>query len=239
MRGWWWKGFRTDRFRGMHTLLEKDHYQRALVDFDRDFDRDPEAACRDLFLDLLAPADGSGIIEQSCDVIGDGPTLLRLFPGARFIHVVRDGRDASASRVAQGWHYLIRPRTRRQGLKLWEERMRFCGRGAAGIPDDRLLVVELESLLDARAGRTIRRITKFLGQDTVDPEVRRYRRRKMSSDRAHADRWRRGIGRRRQAWVAAEYERVLDRLVADGVNGADVLRAALHRESGSRAVPAR
>src|SRR5690606_39515545 len=45
--------------------------------------------------------DRMAIVEQSCDTIAQAPTLVRLFPEARFVHVVRDGRDASASRVGQ------------------------------------------------------------------------------------------------------------------------------------------
>ena len=55
------------------------------------------------------------------------------FPeGARFVHVVRDGRDASASRVAQA-RWLVYPRTRRQGIEWWEQRMRRAG-SLDGIP---------------------------------------------------------------------------------------------------------
>ena len=68
--------------------------------------RGSEAACRRLFFDLLwfraeRGGRGRGIVEQSTDTVAQAATLVRLFPEARFIHVVRDGRDASASRVAQ------------------------------------------------------------------------------------------------------------------------------------------
>ena len=105
----------------------------------RRFDDDPEGACRQLFYDLLwfrtgeadpAGAGPLGLVEQSTDTIAAAPTLARLFPEAKFIHVVRDGRDASASRVAQT-RGLIHPRTRRQGLEWWEERIRRIDAGEA------------------------------------------------------------------------------------------------------------
>ena len=59
-------------------------------------------------------AAGEALVEQSTDTVAAAPTLARLFPEASFIHVVRDGRDASASRVAQT-RGLVRPRTRVAG----------------------------------------------------------------------------------------------------------------------------
>ena len=59
------------------------------------------------------------------------PTLVRLFPEAKFIHVVRDGRDASASRVAQTKGFVY-PRTRRSGPRMVggaDPRDRRRGRG--------------------------------------------------------------------------------------------------------------
>ena len=62
------------------------------------------------------------MVEQSTDTVAAAPTLTRVFPEARFIHVVRDGRDASASRVSQT-RGLVRPRTRVQGIEWWEQRI--------------------------------------------------------------------------------------------------------------------
>ena len=121
-----------------------------MATFEAGFDDDPEAACQP---PLLRPArraaeraGADGLVEQSCDTVAQGATLARLFPEAKFIHVVRDGRDASASRVAQT-RGLVYPRTRRQGLDWWEERIRRIDAGARAIPRDRLLTVSLDELL--------------------------------------------------------------------------------------------
>src|SRR5215211_1075318 len=53
LRGYWWKGFQTDRFRGLHRVIPRERFDRAVDAFDRSFDSDPEGACRQLFLDLL------------------------------------------------------------------------------------------------------------------------------------------------------------------------------------------
>ncbi len=101
--------------------------------FLRRFEVEPEAACRQLFFDLLWPLAAeeakAGLIEQSCDVVAEAPTLARLFPEAKFIHVVRDGRDAAASRVGQARLFAY-PRSMDQGLEWWEARIRGSTPGA-------------------------------------------------------------------------------------------------------------
>lgn len=230
MRGYWWKGFQTNRWRGMYRFLERNRYEFALRRFDSGFEVDAERACRQLFLDLLTPDEpGVGIIEQSCGVIGEGPVLARLFPEAKFVHVVRDGRDASASRVSQGYRWLVAPRTRYQGLTWWEQRMRFCGRGAAGLPEDSIHVIELESFFGAESVAHVRDLVGFLGDDANLRRVLKAARNEMNAERAHVERWRHGIGSRKQAEIERRYTGILERLVADEVNGADLLLAKLRQ----------
>ena len=120
LRGFWWKGFQTGRMRGMFRFVGENRFEQAIAAFEAAFENDPEAACRQLFRDLLwfrvARANASGLVEQSTDTVAQAATLVRLFEGSKFIHVVRDGRDASASRVSQT-RGVISPRTRRQGLQ--------------------------------------------------------------------------------------------------------------------------
>src|SRR5437773_1526088 len=103
LRGFWWKGFQTRRMRGLFRFVPEERFEAAVATFEAGFDEDPEAACSRLFYDLLAVrqerAGADGLIEQSCDTVAQGETLAKLFPEARFIPAVRDGCDASASRV--------------------------------------------------------------------------------------------------------------------------------------------
>ena len=122
LRGFWWRGFQTSRMRGMYRFVDRERFEAAVGRFEADHGDDLERACRNLFFDLLwfrategeKAEEGEALIEQSTDNIAAAPTLARLFGEARFIHVVRDGRDASASRVAQT-RGLIRPRTGLRG----------------------------------------------------------------------------------------------------------------------------
>src|SRR5204862_819478 len=199
MRGFWWRGLQSGRLRGLHKFVERERFDTALAAFDERFDDDPERACHDLFLDLLMfraeRKEAVGIVEQSTDVVARGAVLARLFGEARFVHVVRDGRDASASRVAQT-RGLIYPRTRRQGLEWWEERIRGIDAGEEAIAPDRLLTVSLDELLLAPTRPALKPLCRFLGIYMQKP-MRAYFQREMNVERANSDRWRRGLSPRR------------------------------------------
>ncbi len=237
LRGFWWKGFQTSRMRGMFRFVPDDQFESAVGAFEAGFDDDPEGACRELFYDLLwfktgevDPGGGGppGLVEQSTDTIASAPTLVRLFPEAKFIHVVRDGRDASASRVAQT-RGLIRPRTRREGLEWWEERIRRIDAGEAAIAPDRLLIVSLDELMLLRAPKpALRPLCRFLDL-YVYGRMRVFFKERMSAERANTERWRHGLSDERAAELERAYEDIVARLEADGVRCAPLLRQTLDR----------
>lgn len=234
LRGFWWRGFQTLRMRGLYRFVPEERFERAVAKFEPAFDDDPEGACRELFYDLLSVrlerAQAQTLVEQSCDTIAQGATLSRLFDVAKFIHVVRDGRDASASRVSQT-RGLVYPRTRRQGLDWWEERIRSIDEGARAIPSDRLLTVSLDEflMLGRRALRPMCRFVRIYPQ----PKMKRFYRRRMSPELAHSERWRAGLSDRRAAELERAYEEIVAGLERDGVACAPLLRRTLDRSLGA------
>jgi hypothetical protein len=234
LRGFWWRGFQTRRMRGLYRFVPEERFQGAVGAFEAAFDDDPEGACHALFHDLLGVrqerAQAPTLVEQSCDTVAEGATLSRLFPEAKFIHVVRDGRDASASRVSQT-RGLVYPRTRRQGLQWWEERIRSVDAGARAIPGDRLLTVSLDEflLIGRRALRPFCRFVRIYPQ----PKMKRFYRRRMSPELAHSERWRAGLRDRHADELERAYDEIVAGLEADGVACAPLLRRTLDRSRGS------
>jgi Sulfotransferase family len=235
LRGFWWRGFQTRRMRGLYRFVPPERFERAVARFEPAFDDDPEGACRQLFYDLLSVrrerAEAPTLVEQSCDTVAEGATLSRLFPEAKFIHVVRDGRDASASRVAQT-HGLVYPRTRRQGLDWWESRIRSIDVGARAIPGDRLITVSLDELLLLGRHRGLRPICRFV-RVYPQPKMRRFFRRRMTLELAHSARWRAGLGDRRAAELERTYEGIVAGFERDAVACAPLLRRTLDRSRGA------
>jgi hypothetical protein len=231
MRGFWWKGFQGTRRRGMYRFIERDRYDTALADFDERFDSEPEEACRQLFLDLLwfraERKEAKGIVEQSTDTVAQAATLGRLFPEARFVHVVRDGRDASASRVAQT-RGILHPRNRRQGILWWEARMARIAEGIEAIPRERLIEVSIDELVATRGPRAVRPLTDFAGVATGH-RVRRYYKSRMNAERANQGRWNRDLSPCDASEIDGLYAEALDRLEAGGSTAIPLLRRSLER----------
>jgi protein-tyrosine-phosphatase len=163
------------------------------------------------------------LIEQSCDTIAAAPTLLRLFPEAKFVHVVRDGRDASASRVAQS-RGRVSPRTRKQGIDWVEKRLRRIDEGARQIPEEKLLQVSLEDILTPPRHEAAKEVAKFVGI-RFGSRMRRFFYGKMGHYQANTERWRQGLWKWRQNSIERRYVRMLEGLEADDVSFAPLLRA--------------
>jgi sulfotransferase family protein len=233
---YWWRNFEPRRlaFRGLHRYVPKSRLRAASAAFLRRFELEPEAALRQIFFDLLWPLATeeakSGLIEQSCDTVAQAPTLLRLFPDARFIHVVRDGRDAAASRVAQA-RWLARPRTIGQGLEWWEARMRRIDAGMRAIPDDQSIAVSLDELIDLRRRDTYRRMRRFLGL-RQERKMRGFYRRQVSGGHGNVGRWQRRGSEERKRALDAAYREILDGFQRDGVNGTRMLNRVYEARNG-------
>jgi hypothetical protein len=241
LRGFWWHRYRSGgrppdilpwlalgrEPRGLHKFVEEPAFEAAVSRFEDRFEAEPEAACRELFESLLRPladrAEKPGLVEMSCATTVAAPALARIFPDALFVHVVRDGRDASASRVRQG-RGLLYPRTRVQGVRWWEGRVRRIEAALAELPPERVLTLSLDWLVQRPPNRRgYRLLRRFIGVDkqkTADTLFKR----KVSPERANVGRWRRGLSERAQGRVRAEYEAALARLERDGLASAPLLR---------------
>jgi Sulfotransferase family len=248
MRRFWWRRIRAGevapvvarriafgrKVRGLHKVVDRDRFEAALDQFERTSrnESDLELACRNLFLDLLWPvaveAGKPGLIEMSCFTIAESPTLIRLFPDAKLIHTVRDGRDAGSSKVSKR-QKRSHPRDGSEGLRWWEGRLRKIEAGARELPDGRLLTISLDELVDGDRELVYGQILDYLGLDD-EPAMRSFFEQEMSASAAHKERWREGLTAAQQESLAHEYEKTLDRLEREGFHCAPELRRAYEHQ---------
>lgn len=87
----------------------------------------------------------------------------RLFPDARFIHVVRDGRDATLSALEK-WGAEKRYLDAYYLLKNWERNVRSGQAAGARVGDARYCEVRYEALV-TRTEATLRQVCAFLAED--------------------------------------------------------------------------
>jgi hypothetical protein len=206
----------------------EDGLEERIARFRDAYAHDPLAACRDLFWALAGDGDGGAraLVEASRGNLREAQMLARLLPEARFVHVVRDGRDVAAALSEPG----SRPRRARADLGVWADELREIERGVRGeedgvpyaIPDDRFALVVLDDLLSADGEREYGALTEALGLPT-DPAVRSAAMRELASGAVERGRWRRHA-RGPAAWLLSRrYQRLLAELEREGNHAAPPL----------------
>lgn len=194
----WW----PDR---VERIATPEQLATALERLDAAYPTDPVGACRGLFLELVRPlaegAEKRGVVEYSAGNLVNAPTIDRLFGEARFVHVLGDGREVAAARLA----------------------------GTEGPPDERPpgahAVIEAiewwaQQLRRIDAGVRVREDGAAYG---VWPERLRVL---MVEDPAGEESWEEGLTARERRRVRRRYRRVLAQLAESGVHCAPELIAA-------------
>jgi len=241
LRNFWWHRVRKEdgQPRGLYNVVRRKRFDAAVSEFETAYPRDPLAACRSLFIDLLWPiadADGKpGLVEMSSHNIRQAPTLRRLFPEARFVHTVRDGRDVASSIATMTWG----PENVIDAIDWWADRLRLIDVGVRGeedgadysLPADRLHVVVLDDLVHDDREDAYAALLGFLGAED-EPTIREFFDVRMSSSNAHKGRWAEGIGPLQRRRVGRKYERTLERLSEERNHCAPALIAAYERDRG-------
>jgi hypothetical protein len=246
LKRFWWRRIRAGevapvvarriafgrKVRGLHKVVERDRFDAAVAEFERTAPADLDLACRNLFLDLLWPiaaeAGKPGLIEMSCFTIAESPTLIRLFPDAKLIHTVRDGRDAGSSKVSKR-QKRSHPRDGSEGIRWWEGRLRKIEAGVRDLPEGRLLTISLDELVDGDREDVYSQILDYLGIED-EPAMREFFDGEMSASAAHKERWREGLDEAQQAALVRDYEMTLDRLERENFHCATQLRRAYEHQ---------
>jgi hypothetical protein len=84
--------------------------------------------------------------------------IQRVLPEARFVHIIRDGRDVSLSHLRMNWG----PETYAESARLWRNRIRKARKMAPSI--DHYMEVHFEDLVDDTEG-VVRRVCEFIDLD--------------------------------------------------------------------------
>jgi Sulfotransferase family len=92
--------------------------------------------------------------------------IQRVLPEARFVHIIRDGRDVSLSHLRMNWG----PETYAESARLWRNRIRKARKMAPSI--DHYMEVHFEDLVDDTES-VLRRVCEFIELD-FDPVMLDY-----------------------------------------------------------------
>lgn len=214
--------------RGLYKVVSRQTFEAAVGRFEAAVlaDEPLELACRRLFLDLLWPvADGQGkraLVEMSTHTVARAPELARLFPDAKLIHIVRDGRDAGSSKVSkrQKAHH---PRDVAQGVSWWLERLERAERSLAAAPEGFALTLSLDELAQGDRDGAYEGLLEFLGIQEAH-RMDRFFEQQLNAENASRGRWREGLSDSEEAEINAEYERAIAHLEDQGYPSGPLLR---------------
>jgi hypothetical protein len=214
-RGVWWKrGFM--RPQGLHRLVERDELERALTEFEAAYAADPWEAGRRLVRQVIEPkakrAGKPSWVELTGRSILYAPTLLRLFPNARFINMVRDGRAVAGGHVKK----IDMTDDPLEALEGWERMVRASHEAIRAVPERSVLVIHLDDLVARDREAAYRRVVEFLEVED-DAPMRRYFDKRISADRAHVGQWRERMPPPEARKVDRRYRKMIRELQRDGV----------------------
>ncbi len=237
LRDHWWHRVRADgQPRGLYNLSTRTLFDAAVERFEDAYASDPVRACGQLFVDLLWPLAAQeakpGLVEMSSHNVREAQTLRRLFAEARFVHTVRDGRDAARSVTAKAWG----PDTVLEGIDWWAGQLRAIEAGVRGEEDgaayalssSELCVVVLDDLVWGDREGAYERLLDFLGIDD-DPGMEEFFELKMHPAAERLEPWREGLGRFERRRVQRKYEAALAELEREGNHVARPLIDAYER----------
>jgi hypothetical protein len=222
MRGRWYvRG--ANRRNGLKRVATPEQLEAALAEFEPAFHADPIAASSRLVSRLLDPAAADAgkqaWVEITGPVIEFAPFLLELFPHARFINMVRDGRAVVAGTLKK----VDLTDDPMLALDKWEQMVSAAGAAIRSLPDGRAITVHLDDLTAHDRDRTFERVVEFLEVGDSTP-MREYFDREISADRAHVGAWRQRMAPADARRVDRRYRRVLRKLRREGVDWAPAPR---------------
>lgn len=137
--------------------------------------------------------------------------LARMVPSAKFIHMVRDGRDVASSVVRRAWG----PNDMPGAIVWWGNQMKAAQRSMSVIDPSRTLTLRLESLVGEQRESAYEDVQRLLGIDD-DDQMRAFFESNINSDMSHGGRWRGGLTEREQHEVESLYAVQLKRLELAG-----------------------
>lgn len=144
-------------FRGLGRYVREEE----LVDSLRNF-------CNRCFDTYLARRKKLFLVEKSVDHALHLDTILRIYPGAKIVHLVRDGRDVACSLLdaAMDWQPAW-PTTVRDAARLWKRYNLAIVNGCESLRRESYLRVHYEGLLRDPVNE-LKRTVDFVGAEMLD-----------------------------------------------------------------------
>jgi hypothetical protein len=220
IRTYWWRRplpWRPDLDRGLYKLVGRKELDSVLEQF-RELPGDDRLEsgrwlARALFATITAGSEAPGFSEHTPENLNVAPDVHAIFPEAKFVHVVRDGRDRACSVVSLPFG----ADTYAEAMRRWALVLKRGESVRAQIPPERFHVLQLEDLVLAHRELAYERLLEFLELDD-DPAMRSFFESEVGPERAHVGRWRTELEPADRAELEAAYAETVTELRAEGIS---------------------
>lgn len=213
---WYHRTTARGQDRGLHRIIGRADFDDAVARFETSFEDNHAAAAGRLMEDIVAPTlhefGATGFVETTPDNLSVAPTLARLFPDARFINAVRDGRDVASSVTRLAWG----PSDMIEAIDWWGARLIESDEQLRLVDPANRLTVRFEQLSVIARDQQFDRIAALIG--TGADAARQLFADRMDPGKVHQGRWRKNLDRRERLAVQERYEAICDDLRRAGVD---------------------
>ncbi len=213
---WWHRPGPSGGPRGLHRGFDRETFLEKVNAFEAAYPRggrDAAAMLVDGLLGEKAAAEGAtAFVDTTPPNAENAHRIVDLFPDAKVLHLVRDGRDSAASVVKKKWG----PDRHMEALRWWYERTLRAHLSLARCPAESVLEVNMDALVLHDRDRQLDRLFAFLGCEP-DAAARRFFEEKVSASNAHQGRWRQDVKPSILKRFDETYRRLHDQLTAAGV----------------------
>lgn len=216
LNDWWERETVEGKGPGLVSGIPVEIRDTALEEFIKTRKRNPEAAAKKFFEVMIsAQINNEGEptwIDTSPPNIFNADRIATLLPGAKFIHLKRDGRNTIASVLKEHWG----PKDPLQAIHWWKNRIISSHRALGKVPQASFIEVQLEELAHFDRESQYGRLLDFLGVED-EPKIRKYFDSEVDGERVTAQRWRDEIT---EPKFEAKFRKVYKELQDLGINTA-------------------
>jgi hypothetical protein len=210
-RVWWERPSSRNGPRGLGVIATRPQMRQAIGRLRERHPEDPWGACGAFMDEMIRPfartAGATTWAEMSPPNACRMDSLCRMFPNARIVHMVRDGRDVASSVTRRHWG----PNDIESALAWWADQLIRIHEANERVDAARVITMRVESLVGPRRESEYNRLLDFLGRQP-DPGMRAFFDDRITVGRSHPERWRMGLEPAEQERIVKLYDEQLARL---------------------------
>lgn len=210
---WWLRKGKKSGVTGLSTGIERAEWDALITDLKKEIDENRFQACQNFFrryLDIQKRVASAHLwVDTTPPNLMRANEIAHLLPGARFLHMIRDGRDVASSVVKEPWG----PSEHFAALDWWKERMLLILKETREM-ESSVFHLWMEDLVENNREASLEKLLKFLNLGP-DPKILDYFRETINPAAAHTGRWKQEV--KRASDFDSKYQKILEGLIEEGL----------------------